>query len=43
MDEIAQRTLKSANDALEESIDRTITEGNYAKKLLIFDTIQTSS
>ncbi len=42
MDEIARSTLKSANDALMESIDKGIRDGNMAKKIPIFDSVTSS-
>ena len=39
-DEVALRTLKDANDALESAIDRTLKEGKYARKIILFDGLE---
>lgn len=40
LDETAINTIKGANDALEAAINKTITDGNYARKIPIFDSYQ---
>ncbi len=42
-DEVARSTLKEANTTLQESIDKVLIDGKIAKRIPIFDRIETSS
>lgn len=43
MDEVARSTLREANDAMQDAIDSVLNENGYAKRIPIFDRIETSS
>ena len=43
MDEMARSTLYEANTALENKIDSIITDGKFARRIPIFDEVQTST
>ena len=43
MDEVARRTLRDSNGALEKQIDTLLVDGKYARRIPILDEIQFSS
>ncbi len=42
-DEISMQTLYTANTALEQAIDKTITDNKYARPILILDGVSKTS